>query len=130
MADGPNPTGRPYRRIIRIDGRIDDIIMLPALGGGEVAVHPLPLGAPLCGFPEVCQYQILHDGTSLQVHVVLRSSAAPDTPGRIRAALLQVIESTGALPPPVDVTPVPAIAREVGASAKFKLIKSTVRGGI
>lgn len=125
LAAGPNPTGRPYQRIDRVDGRSDDILTLPAPGGGTVAVHPSPLRAPFIEFPDVRQYQILHDGTRLDVHVVLRPSAAPNTLARVRTALLHVIESTGAIPPRVDVTPVPVIEREAGA-AKFKLVKSTV----
>ncbi|MGH3962482.1 MAG: phenylacetate--CoA ligase family protein [Pseudonocardiaceae bacterium] len=126
LAAGPNPTGRPYQRIDRVDGRSDDILTLPAPGGGTVAVHPAPLRAPFIEFPDVCQYQICHDGTRLDVRVVLRACAAPDTLARVRTALLRVIESTGAIPPRVDVTPVSVIEREAGAAAKFKLVRSTV----
>ncbi|MGH3940834.1 MAG: phenylacetate--CoA ligase family protein [Pseudonocardiaceae bacterium] len=124
LAEGPNPTGWPYRRIARVDGRIDDIIMLPAPDGSKVAVHPLPLTAPVCGFPDVRQYQLSYDGSSLDVRVVLRPSAAPDVPALIRTKLLRVIESTGAIPPRIDVIPVAVIDREPGDAGKLKLVKS------
>ncbi|MGQ0719050.1 MAG: phenylacetate--CoA ligase family protein [Pseudonocardiales bacterium] len=125
LAAGPNPTGRPYQRIDRVNGRSDDILRFPAPGGGTVAVHPAPLRAPFLEFPDVRQYQIRHDGTRLDVHAVLRASAAPDTLAHIRTALLRVIESLGAIPPHVDVTSVLVIEREAGAG-KCKLVKSTV----
>ncbi|MGH3777572.1 MAG: phenylacetate--CoA ligase family protein [Pseudonocardiaceae bacterium] len=126
IVDGPNPTGRPYQRISQVSGRTGDIIRLPTPGGGHAVVHPLPLIAPFDGLPDVCQYQIRHDGTRLDVSVVLRACAAPDTLARVRTALLRVIESTGAIPPHVDVTPVSCIEREAGAAAKLKLVTSTV----
>lgn len=124
IAAGPNPTGRPYQRIARVDGRSDDILTLPA-PGGTVAVSPRPLRAPFIAFPDVCQYQIRHDGTRLDVHVVLRPSAAPDTPTRLRIALLDAITNAGALPPPVDITPVATIDREPGDAGKLKFVKSS-----
>jgi phenylacetate-coenzyme A ligase PaaK-like adenylate-forming protein len=45
MADGPHPGGMPYSRIVTVDGRSDDIVMLPALAGGQAAVHPTTLRA-------------------------------------------------------------------------------------
>ena len=43
IAPGPDPSGRPYGRIARVDGRSDDVLRFPALAGGEVAVHPYRL---------------------------------------------------------------------------------------
>lgn len=126
MAEDPNPTEWPYRRIARVGGRIDDVITLPASDGSMVAVQPSPLKAPFCGFRDVRQYQIIYDGARLDVRVVLRPSAAPDVLVLIRTTLLHVIESAGAIPPRVDVTPVSVIDREPGDAAKLKLVKSTV----
>ena len=46
-ADDPDPSGRPWTRIARVDGRSDDILTLPAREGGEVRVHPYRLRATL-----------------------------------------------------------------------------------
>ncbi len=51
LASGPDPSGRPYDRIARIDGRSDDVSSLPARGGGEVHVHPFRLRAPFVTLP-------------------------------------------------------------------------------
>ena len=53
LAEEPNPLGLPYARIAAIDGHSDDIITLPAAGGGQVAVHPFRLRAPFATLPEV-----------------------------------------------------------------------------
>jgi phenylacetate-CoA ligase len=127
--DSPNPTGRPFRRIVRVEGRSDDILRLPAPGGRTVAVHPLRLRAPFTAFPDVQIYQIVHDGAGLHVRLVLRPSAPPDTPARVRAALARELQQVGTSLLRIDVTPVPTIDRESGHAAKFKLVKSSVSCG-
>jgi phenylacetate-CoA ligase len=125
LAGGANPLGLPYARIAAIDGRSDDVITFPAAAGGEVAVHPLRLRAPFTALPEVRQYQVRHDRAGLHVRVVLRPTAPPDTPARVRAALIQELRAAGASPPPVEVVPVPEIERDAGHAAKFKLVQTT-----
>lgn len=124
LAEGPNPTGWPFRRITAVEGRSDDILDLPAAGGGTVAVHPLHLRAPFTGFPEVVQYQVVHDDHGLRVSIVLRPGAAADTPQRIHSALASRLRTAGALPPPIIVTPVTGIDRGTNHAAKFAIIKS------
>ncbi len=124
LADGPDPSGLPYRQIARIDGRSDDILRLPARAGGQVDVHPYRLRAPFACLSEVRQYQILHDDHGLHVRVVLHPAAPTDTPARLRAALLAALADAGAAPPPIEVVPVETIEREPGHAAKLKLVKS------
>lgn len=121
FADDPNPTGRPYRRIERIEGRSDDILRLPALAGGDVSVHPFHLRAPFGRLPEVRQYQIQRCEGALRVRIVLDAGAGRDVPARVETALLASIASAGAVPPRVEVEPVDEIARK-GAGAKLTLV--------
>jgi hypothetical protein len=76
---GPNPLGLPY-------ARSDDVVTLPAAGGGRVAVYPFRLQAPLSGLLEVRQYRVVHEPAGLQVRVALREEAPADTPVRVRDA--------------------------------------------
>lgn len=122
LADGPSPAGFPFRRLTAVEGRSDDIITMPADSGGTVAVHPLRLRAPFATFREVVQYQITHDG-ELTARVVLRPDAPRDTTERVRTALVRALREAGARPPLITVTAVPAIDREGGHAAKFKLIR-------
>jgi phenylacetate-coenzyme A ligase PaaK-like adenylate-forming protein len=123
LAGGTDPTSWPFRRIAAIDGRADDFLELPA-PGGTVTVHPLHLRAPFVTFPDVVQYQVIHDEHGLSVPVVLRPSAPGDLPRRVAAALAQRLAQVGALPPPITVTPVTHIDHEGGIAAKFKIVKS------
>ena len=130
LAGGPNPLGLPYARIAAVDGRSDDVITLPAAGGGgRVAVLPFRLQAPFSELLEVRQYQVVLDLAGLRVAVVLRDRAPADTPARVRAALVRELRDAGAVPPPIEVTPVPEIERDPGHGAKLKLVRSVVPRG-
>ncbi len=123
LAPGPDPTGRPYQRIVRVDGRNDDILRFPAARGGEALVLPHRLRVPFAGLPEVTQYQIVRQPDRLLVRVVLHPSASVETPARISAGIRAALEEADAIAPPIEVEPVSMIEREPG-SAKIKLIRS------
>jgi phenylacetate-coenzyme A ligase PaaK-like adenylate-forming protein len=123
LASGPDPHGRPYRRIERVDGRNDEVLRFPAASGGDVAVLPYQLRSPFTGFPEVLQYQVVLEEHRLAVRVVVRSDAPDDVPTQVGAALRVQLEEAGAVCPPIEVERVAVIERERG-SAKLKLVKS------
>ena len=125
LADGPDPGGRPYDRIERIDGRSDDVLTLPAHGGGNVSVHPYLLRAPFALLPEVIQYQIVHRPTELLVRVVPRRGASPDLIERVQSELGRAAAEAGAAIA-VRVVAVDEIQREPGHAAKVKLVVSEV----
>jgi phenylacetate-CoA ligase len=125
-AGGPNPAGRPWARLTRVEGRLADTLELPARGGGTVLVHPVRIGEPFAASPDVRQFQVLHDEDGLTVRVVLRDGSAPGTVERVHSAFAAELEDAGALVPPVAVEPVAELEREPGPAAKFRLVKSTV----
>jgi phenylacetate-CoA ligase len=53
LADGPDPSGRPFSRIARVDGRSDDVLTFPGREGGDVRVHPFGLRAPFAALLDV-----------------------------------------------------------------------------
>jgi hypothetical protein len=93
-----------------------------------VAVHPFRLRAPFSELLEVRQYQVVHDPAGLHVTVVLREDAPADTPARVAAALVRELRDAGAVPPPVEVTPVAGIDRDPGHGAKLELVRNAVSG--
>ena len=125
LETGPDPSGRPFDRIGRIDGRSDDVLRLPGAGGGVVAVHPYRLRAPFVRLLDVLQYQIVHRHDGLLVRIVARSSARRDLPEKVRGAVGSALSDAGAAAP-VRVELVPAIEREPGHAAKVKLVVSEV----
>ena len=124
----PNPAGRPYRHLAGIDGRTADTLSFPARDGGRVSVIPLRLGAPFARLVGVRQFQIVHDPGGLEVRLALDPSAPVDTCERVGAAVLAVLEETGAIAPPIRVTPVAELEREAGPAAKLKLVVSRPGG--
>ena len=119
------PTGRPYLRIERVDGRNDDLLRLPKLGGGEALVLPYRLRAPFLDLPDVVQYQVVLEPERLAVRIVLRPDASTETVDRVRSGMKGALEAADAITPPIVVETVPEIEREPG-SMKVKVVK-TVR---
>ena len=79
LAQGPDPSGRPFLRIERVDGRSDDILSFRGRAG-EVSVHPYRLRAPFSALLEVQQYQIVRErDEALTVRVVPRAGAGTDS---------------------------------------------------
>jgi phenylacetate-coenzyme A ligase PaaK-like adenylate-forming protein len=95
LADGPDPSGRPYDRIERVDGRSDDVLELPAGDGGTVLVHPHLLRAPFAFMPEVIQYQIVHRPETLLVRIVPRRNAPAVLAERVTTAMREAVRRRG-----------------------------------
>jgi phenylacetate-coenzyme A ligase PaaK-like adenylate-forming protein len=125
LGDGADASGRPYDRIMRVDGRSDDVLTLPAVGGGHVRVHPFRLRSPFARLPDVRQYQIVHREPELLVRVVPRNGAAEELPQQVRAAVECALAEAGAVTA-VSVQAVGEIERESGHAAKMKLVVSEV----
>jgi phenylacetate-coenzyme A ligase PaaK-like adenylate-forming protein len=127
VADGPDPSGRPFLRLARVDGRSDDILAFPAAEGGTVEVHPHQMRAPFSTLVAIRQYQIVHarDGV-LRVRIVPRASVSSDVRERVQTAVRRELERAGAAQPRVDVEVVDRIEREQGHAAKVKLVVSEV----
>jgi phenylacetate-CoA ligase len=120
-----DPSGRPYLRLARVDGRSDDILRLPAALGGEIAVHPFRLRAPFVRLHDVRQYQVVRKDDRLLVRVVVRDGAPRDLPERVRASIASVLSDAGAAFP-VGVEIVAGLEREQDHAGKLKLVVSEV----
>lgn len=126
VSPDPCPCGRPYRVLAAVDGRSDDVLTLPAVAGGTVAVHPLALRSPLAGIAALRQYRIVHDERGLTVEAVLAPGDG-DVSAEIGRRLAGALAERGARPPAITVRRVAAIERHPG-SGKAKLVESRVRG--
>lgn len=123
ISPDPCPCGRPLRVIASLDGRRDDVLRLPGVAGGIVAIHPHALRSPLAAFPEVAQYRVVHDRDGVHVELALRADAPPDTSERVAATLRAALGELGA-DAPVDARAVDEIARSAGPAGKLKLVES------
>jgi phenylacetate-CoA ligase len=115
----PNPAGRPWRCLLSVDGRTEDVLYLLGQGGSTVAVHPSILDSAIAPMAEVGEYAFVHDAEGLHAQVVLVAGAATDIPQRLGQALVAAVASTGAVPPSVDVQVVSALQREPGGKLRF-----------
>jgi len=122
LAERPNPTGMPFRRLTALEGRNDDIVHLPTCLGGTLAVPPHQLRAAIAATPGLRQYQIRYDRLGLTVAVVLQDGAAANTPARVQHTLQNALVALGAAPPPVQVRTVAEITRQAGPGAKLKTV--------
>jgi phenylacetate-CoA ligase len=118
----PNPAGRPWRCLLSVDGRTADILYLRGRDGEVVPVHPSVLGSAVAPIAEVGEYAFVYDASGLHAQIVLIPGASAEVAERLRSALATAISSTGAVPPAVDVQPVPALEREPGG--KIRLVRS------
>jgi phenylacetate-coenzyme A ligase PaaK-like adenylate-forming protein len=118
----PCPCGRPFPRILALDGRSDDILALPSAAGGTALVHPLALRSPLAKVVGLRQYRLVHDADGITVEVVVTNPAAV---GEIIESLRGALARQGVTGVPLRVAPVAAIARHRD-SGKLKLIESRV----
>jgi phenylacetate-CoA ligase len=125
LEPGADPSGRPFDRIARVDGRSDDVLHLPGTGGRTVPVHPYRLRAPFVRLLDVLQYQVVHRADGLLVRIVVRDGASLDLPGHVRAEIDAALDGAGATVP-VSVDVVEEIEREPGHAAKVKLVVSEV----
>jgi len=124
--EGTDPAGLPYTRILRVDGRSDDILQMPARGGGACAVNPCRLRQPFVHFPEVRRYQVVHRAHELEVRVELAPLAPADVTTRVRSALEDAIAAAGVGEFPVKVVVVDGITRDNTNGAKLKTVMSMV----
>jgi phenylacetate-coenzyme A ligase PaaK-like adenylate-forming protein len=117
LATQPCPCGLPFRLLESIEGRTDDVLVLPATGGGTVRIHPMVLHQVL-DLLDAVGWQVRQQEHQLQVLVAAPGPAfdARRTKRAVRAALT----AAGALPPPLGVVVVDAIP--AGAAGKRPLV--------
>lgn len=122
-APGPNPTGRPWRRIAEVDGRTSEILEMPSAAGPPVKLHPHQLREPLARYGDVLQYQFEVAPTRVAVSLVVRPGAEPTVAVDVRNDLAAVLDRCGVAGVDVRADVVDSIAREPGGAAKLKQIR-------
>jgi phenylacetate-CoA ligase len=100
--------GRALGLVDHVEGRIEDVLVLPAAGGMTVSIHPNVFHRVFEPLP-VNQWQVEQLAGALVLRIV--PGQAPVVPGSIVAALTGALVEAGALPPPIDVQLIDAIAK-------------------
>jgi phenylacetate-CoA ligase len=117
LATQPCPCGLPFRLLEAIEGRTDDVLTLPAAGGGTVRVHPVVFGHVL-DLLDAAGWQVRHHDGEL---LVLVAGPAPGfDPQATEQALRAALSTAGTVPPAVRVSVVDTIP--AGAAGKRPLV--------
>ncbi|PHP64636.1 hypothetical protein CSC94_23340 [Zhengella mangrovi] len=82
--------GRPFPLFSEIGGRTEDIISLPAAGGGRVSISPMLIFDCMIGDADVAEYQYRVDGSCLAIQIVARRGANGE---QMKDALVQSLEA-------------------------------------
>jgi phenylacetate-coenzyme A ligase PaaK-like adenylate-forming protein len=114
--------GRELGLVDRIEGRTEDVLVLPATGGGTISVHPNVFHQVLEPLP-VTQWQVEQTEETLVVRVV--PGKAVVAPGSIVAALVAALAAAGVAPPPIKLELVDAVVKT--ALGKAPLVKALRR---
>lgn len=113
------PCGRTFALIESIQGRSEDVIYLPALDGGKVAVHPNVIHDVLDRL-RVGEWQVVQEPDAVRL-LVARPGPGFDGDGVVRA-LDRAFREAGSLPPGIAWTTVDAVQRS--ATGKAPLIRA------
>jgi phenylacetate-CoA ligase len=126
LASGSCPCGRPFRLLAGIEGRTDDVLDLPAAGGGTVAVHPVAFHQVL-DLLDVAGWQVRQeaDGGLTVLLASLGAGAGVDL-ARLQADVTAALAGAGAAAA-VRVQVVDAIP--AGAAGKRPLVVARRIGG-
>lgn len=119
----PNTVGStlPFARIDGIQGRTSDILYLPGVSGGEIAIHPVTFHHVLDSLP-VSGWQVLQEADGL--HLLLSGVRGSLDDQFLADAMRQALAKQGIIIPPVMVKRVTSIPK--GATGKTPLIKSNL----
>jgi putative adenylate-forming enzyme len=116
------PCGRPFPLLESVGGRSEDVLELPAQGGGSIAVHPVALHSPLERMAALSEYRIVHRDGELRVEAVLNGDGAGACE-EIESRLGTALAERGARPLPIRVERVGEIPRHPG-SGKHRAIEA------
>ena len=91
----PCPCGRTLVRAAAIDGRRDDVLSLPARGGGMVTVLPAQF-AVITRDPAVREFQVRQEPGGVRVLVVPCGDGDTELEARLRGAVARALAELGA----------------------------------
>jgi len=126
LAPEPCPCGQPFRRILAINGRNDDVLYLEGRGGKQVAVHPVHFWNVLESFADIRQYQVVHERDGICLRLMLQEGNG-HVARAVREQLARKLHALGVERPVVRVELVTALEDRSKHMGKWKNIISNVR---
>ena len=123
------PCGQPFRRILAINGRNDDVLYLQDQAGRQVAVHPVHFWNVLESFADIRQYQVVHESDGICLRLMLDEGNG-NVARSVTKELTRKLEALGVDCPSVRVELVTTLEDRSCHMGKWKNIISDVNRSI
>lgn len=125
LAAEPCPCGQPFRRILAINGRNDDVLYLQGRAGRQVAVHPVHFWNVLESFADIRQYQVVHESDGICLRLMYEEGNGK-VARSVREQLAQKLHTLGVDCPSIRVELVTMLEDRSYHMGKWKNIISNV----
>jgi phenylacetate-CoA ligase len=125
LAPEPCLCGQPFRRILAINGRNDDVLYLRGRGGRQVAVHPVHFWNVLESFADIRQYQVVHETDGICLRLMFEEGNG-HVAGSVREQLARKLHTLGVDRPSIRVELVTMLEDRSRYMGKWKNIISNV----
>jgi len=125
LAPEPCPCGQPFRRILAINGRNDDVLYLRGRGGRQVAVHPVHFWNVLESFADIRQYQVVHEPDGICLRLMFDEGNG-HVAGNVQEQLARKLHALGVERPSIRVELVTTLEDRSRHMGKWKNIISNV----
>jgi phenylacetate-CoA ligase len=129
MAPEPCPCGQPFRRILAINGRNDDVLHLRGRGGRQVAVHPVHFWNVLESFADIRQYQVVHEQDGICLRLMFEEGNG-HVASSVREQMARKLGTLGVDCPLIRVELVTALEDRSRHMGKWKNIISNVNQSV
>ncbi len=125
LAPEPCPCGQPFRRILAINGRNDDVLYLQGRAGRQVAVHPVHFWNVLESFADIRQYQVVHEPDGICLRLMFEDGRG-NVARSVREQLARKLHALGVDCPSIRVELVTTLEDRSRHMGKWKNIISNV----
>lgn len=119
LSDEPCPCGLPFRRILAVEGRREELLTLQKLDGKTVRVHPFVIESPLEEIGELRRFQIHGDGAGGVKIIIVPADAKAGIAARVAGAVATVLRPLGVGSDVVHVETATAIESKHGPTDKL-----------
>jgi len=129
LAPEPCPCGQPFRRILAINGRNDDVLYLRGREGRQVAVHPVHFWNVLESFADIRQYQVVHEPDGICLRLMFDEGNG-HVAGSVQEQLARKLHALGVDRPSIRVELVTTLEDRSRHMGKWKNIISNVNQSV
>ena len=95
LTDRPCPCGLPFRRILTIEGRREELLTVRKPDGNKVRIHPFVIESPLEEMGEVRRFQVRSDGKGGVLIVIVPAGEETGLAARATAAVIKALRPLG-----------------------------------